>query len=242
MDFRRFIYVLGAAVVPPFAHADVFSIEPVSPRFQEDIRLHVNLNVSMYVLPTKVSMVGNTIIVALTLPGAMFPEPPPGEPFDVPLGRFPAGHYDVNVVSQTESQPPSPLANLHFDVPDQVSFNDVPAIDFTDLWWNPSESGWGLSIVEHPSKNLFAAWYVYGADGKPTWYVLPGGTWSGQVFSGSIYKTTGPYFAQAFDPATVHASSAGTASLRFDGVGNSGTLSYTIDGVTGSKAIQREPF
>ena len=38
--------------------------------------------------------------------------------------------------------------------------------DFTDLWWNPSESGWGLSLVQHPTRAMFGVWYTYGLDGK----------------------------------------------------------------------------
>ena len=32
----------------------------------------------------------------------------------------------------------------------------APSCDYTDLWWNPAESGWGLNIVQHPTRNIFA--------------------------------------------------------------------------------------
>lgn len=38
--------------------------------------------------------------------------------------------------------------------------------DFTDLWWNPSESGWGVSITQH-GNNVFARIYAYDTDGRP---------------------------------------------------------------------------
>ncbi len=41
-----------------------------------------------------------------------------------------------------------------------------PAHDYTDLWWNPGESGWGISIRQKPPAGgavdaLFAVWYTY---------------------------------------------------------------------------------
>ena len=134
------------------------------------------------------------------------------------------------------------LATLHFHVGDAPSLNlDVPLGDFSDLWWTPSESEWGMTIVEHASGNIFAAWFVYGADGKPIWYVLPGGSWKIGTFSGDVYRTTGPYFGGAFNSSSVGATRAGTASLSFSDLSH-GRLSYSVDGVTGTKAIEREVF
>jgi hypothetical protein len=39
-------------------------------------------------------------------------------------------------------------------------------IDATDLWINPSESGWGISVY-HQGATLFASLFVYGPDGQP---------------------------------------------------------------------------
>ncbi len=36
----------------------------------------------------------------------------------------------------------------------------------SDLWWNPNESGWGLSLSHH-GDSLFAVWYTYGPDNRP---------------------------------------------------------------------------
>jgi len=36
---------------------------------------------------------------------------------------------------------------LSFALP--VAARAVPATDYTDMWWNPAESGWGLSFVQH---------------------------------------------------------------------------------------------
>jgi len=90
--------------------------------------------------------------------------------------------------------------------------------DHTDLWFNASESGWGLALAQH-GNNIFGVWYTYDTDGQPLWFVLPGGTFSGATsFSGDLYRTTGPYFGSGtFDPAQVVVTKAGSASITFDG-------------------------
>lgn len=114
--------------------------------------------------------------------------------------------------------------------------------DYTDLWWNPAESGWGLNIIQHPSRNIFAVWYTYGNDAKPMWFTVPGGTWtSANTFTGLVYSTSGPAANTPFDPARVRVTPVGSATLTFTGA-NNGTWTYTINGVSGSKAITRQPF
>ena len=43
------------------------------------------------------------------------------------------------------------------------------AADYTDLWWNPAESGWGVNVVQSDTF-MFLTFFIYGQDGKPTWY------------------------------------------------------------------------
>ena len=119
---------------------------------------------------------------------------------------------------------------------------NAPAFDYTDLWWNPNESGWGLSITQHASHAIFAAWFTYGSDGKSTWYTLPSGTWtSSSTYTGPLYTAAGPAASGAFDPSQVVPTQVGTATLAFSDA-NNGTLTYSINGASGSKSITRQPF
>jgi hypothetical protein len=69
----------------------------------------------------------------------------------------------------------------------------APTVDYTDLWWNPTESGWGLNLIQHPSRAIFGVWYTYELDGTRTWFVMPGGSWtSADTFTGALYATNGP--------------------------------------------------
>ena len=116
-----------------------------------------------------------------------------------------------------------------------------PPIDYTDLWWNPSEAGWGLAIT-HQYNNIFLAWYVYdeSGNGKPMWYVASNCTVNGNSCTGTLYRTTGPAFGPSFN-APINVFSVGSATVTFTDA-NSAVFSYTVDGVSGTKPITREVF
>jgi hypothetical protein len=118
-----------------------------------------------------------------------------------------------------------------------------PAYDFTDLWWNPNESGWGLNLIQHPNSIIFAIWYTYDATGRVTWFHVPSGSWtSSMTYTGTLYAVAGPPFSSAtFNASQVKRTAVGSATLSFSSA-QAGTWSYTIDGVSGSKAISRLPF
>lgn len=121
-----------------------------------------------------------------------------------------------------------------------------PSSNYSDIWWNPNESGWGLTIADHETQ-LFAVWYTYRQDGSPTWFVIPGGTFSQgrRIFTGDAYQTTGPPYFAAFNPNAVTVTRVGSAAIDFAPPGQAaGTalFTYTIGSVSGSKQIQRQPF
>ena len=118
----------------------------------------------------------------------------------------------------------------------------VPPIDYTDLWWNPSESGWGLAVTQQFGV-MFIAWFVYDSAGKPIWYAASNCAVSATQdgCTGVLYRATGPAFSTSFDSAQLRVFTAGTVTLTFSDT-NNGTLRYTVDGVTSSKAITRQLF
>ena len=116
------------------------------------------------------------------------------------------------------------------------------AQNYSDMWFNPSESGWGVTIADHETQ-LFAVWYTYDTDGHPLWFTIPGGTFSANrtVFTGDVFRTTGPSYAGPFNPAAVVSTRVGTATFQFT-PGGAATFTWTVGGVTRSKQIQRLPF
>lgn len=113
-------------------------------------------------------------------------------------------------------------------------------IDFTDLWWNPSESGWGMAVTQQYG-NIFLAWYVYDGNGNPTWLVVPSCTVNGTACAGDIFQATGPPFGPAFSPGQVQATKVGSAVMSFIDANNA-VLSSIVNGVTVSKTLTRQVF
>ena len=110
--------------------------------------------------------------------------------------------------------------------------------DFSDLWWNPAESGWGMQLVQQDNV-VFATVFVYATDGNPTWVTAQLTYNGGGVFTGPLYATTGPYFGGVFNPANVGIRQAGSMTFTALSV-QSGTVSYSVDGVSVSKQLQRQ--
>ena len=50
-----------------------------------------------------------------------------------------------------------------------ASAQAAAATDYTDIWFNPSEAGWGMNVVQSDAF-LFLTFFIYGADSKPTWF------------------------------------------------------------------------
>ncbi len=64
----------------------------------------------------------------------------------------------------------------------------------------------------------------------------------GNVFTGTLYRTSGPPFnAVPFDPALVVPTAVGTGTLTFADADN-GTFAFTVNGVSQTKAITRQVF
>jgi len=125
------------------------------------------------------------------------------------------------------------------------------APDPTGLWYDPSESGWGLTL-EQQDTTIFAVLFVYDMAGHPVWYVAsdiveptditppapPGGP-----FRGTLYRTSGPYFGGAFDPRAVNATPVGTLTIGYpDHSGQTLSVDYTVDGAPVTKIVQRQTF
>jgi len=124
----------------------------------------------------------------------------------------------------------------------QVSWgNAQPSFNYSDLWWTSTESGWGISLLQHPSNIIFGAWFTYDDSGRPKWYVVPYCPLVGDYCFGTLYETTGSPFAQTFNPNAVTVTPVGTLSLNFTAFGN-GLMTYNVRGVTSTKLITRQPF
>jgi hypothetical protein len=111
--------------------------------------------------------------------------------------------------------------------------------DFSDLWWNQSESGWGAQLVQNNGL-IFATVFVYGVDGRPTWFTAQLHETGNFTWTGPLYSTTGPWFASVpFDSSAVGVRQAGTMTFHAATIA-SGTLEYSVDGVSVTKSVTRQ--
>jgi hypothetical protein len=115
--------------------------------------------------------------------------------------------------------------------------------NYSDQWWIPAESGWGASVLQQ-NDVLFIDLFVYDTSTSPTWFTAAAFQQAGSpaghtVFTGDLYRTTGPYFGGPFNPDLVRQSRVGT--LTFDA--NSATtavMTYTVDGTQVVKNVTRQ--
>ena len=114
------------------------------------------------------------------------------------------------------------------------------AVDFTDIWYNPAENGWGVNVVQSDTF-IFATFFVYGSTNQPTWFTaLLSLNNAGDQFVGSVYASTGswfgavPYNAALFTPIQV-----GTATFQPTS-SQTARLTYNIGTTTVTKTIQRQ--
>ena len=176
----------------------------------------------------------------------------PPEVVDIRLGSLAPGDYRVEIFATPASDGPR-VETLAFQVRERVEIAVFPPptrplADYTGMWWNPQESGWGLALHQSAvSDAVFGAWFVYGASGQPEWFTLQGGQWTTSTrWAGPVYRTTGPFFAGPdYDPRLVLIQAAGTAVLDFrqaPGEEGRARFTYTVNGITTTKVISRMAF
>ena len=177
---------------------------------------------------------------------------PPGPPIvaDVQLGRLPAGDYRVELYEPRRlSSVPAEVLFLQVRDPVQITVFPPPArplTDYTGLWYNAQESGWGLSLHQGATWVMFGLLFVYDGGNRPEWYSIQGGQWTSSTqWSGTVFRTTGPVFSSSFDASQVAYSQVGSASLDFTqapGQEGRARFTYSIGNTSVTKTITRLPL
>jgi hypothetical protein len=141
----------------------------------------------------------------------------------------------------------------------------VPERNFSDMWYDTAESGWGLSFTQHDRTNqVYAVWYTYdprepdpAGQFKPLWIVMPGGVWVTPTrITGPVFVTTGSPVTQAWNTSNLKLDSVGTFTIQFND-SSSGTFTFDVRApatatpgspasnlptLSGSKPISRQAF
>ena len=153
---------------------------------------------------------------------------------DANSGSF---HYVVNLpggpVNQTKALTRQSLAAAPFA---SCSFGTQPnlaaATNYQDIWWagtsaNPgTEQGWGINFA-HQGDVIFASWFTYDLDRAPLWLVATLHKDAPGVYSGDLYRPSGPRF-DAYDKSQFMPNpSVGHMKMTFAD-GNNATFDYTV--------------
>lgn len=255
-SFAKRVLLIGMTFgVMTTAQAENITIHPASPMSLESVvaRIHGYYTCGHEVVVTQVQQVGTAIRIDLRAPisCADFGVPPPTSfiDIDIKLGQFPSGLFSVDIFrtslpNASITFESTQVGSAQFTVTDSYAskVGPIPLVDYTDHWWNPQESGMGFSIMQHPSDRIFAAWFVYGQTGQPTWYTLQPGQWlSSTLYTGPIYKTSGTNLGATYNPGQLEITPVGTGTFIFHNYSNA-TFNYTIEGKEGSKNITRLSF
>ena len=232
-----------------FAALAQLSIVPANPSPLDTVRLrytHVGCT-----NPDSVRLSQTANVISVQVDRTFFPDcgTVAGSFEEFTLGRLPSGEYDVQLIV---NPPPPTLGPSLLVGPVHLTVGALPPTgsphpheNFEDMWWNPRESGWALNVFQSGEK-LLLVWATYDTDGRPTWLVVPSGAWSRDSanalhFSGAVYRTQGPPWSGAFDPAAVTVTAVGTADFMPRGSSNA-QFSYAIGNVSASKEIERFRF
>jgi hypothetical protein len=116
-----------------------------------------------------------------------------------------------------------------------------PPIDYSALWWNENESGWGVAVTQQYGM-IFATMFTYDASGSPVWYAASSCPLTGNSCAGDLYHVTGGSAPTVtWDGTTKVVTKVGTVNFIFQN-SSVGTMSYIINGVSGTKVISRQLF
>jgi hypothetical protein len=119
---------------------------------------------------------------------------------------------------------------------------DLASVHVGDMWWGGSaQGGWGIAVLQQ-YRTLFTVWFTYDANGAPTWYVMPSGTWSDSAtYEGRVFRaTSGPWLGATYDASKFKTTDVGSFKLRV--AGDTATFDYSVEGRSGSIPLMRFPF
>ncbi|MEE9425284.1 MAG: hypothetical protein V3V18_09930 [Methylococcales bacterium] len=82
---------------------------------------------------------------------------------------------------------------------------------WTELWWNPSLSGQGISTQQRGDR-VQATWYIYDKEGEPLWLDFSGKLVNNQL-TAPLLRFTGPGLGSDWDNLQIKSEQIGTATM-----------------------------
>jgi len=187
--------------------------------------------------PYRVAMANNQLTINLgaqVISGAVPAGCPPQAGEEIDLGRLPPGNYSMSLVDPVPRPEKPVFSNITFTVADARVAKAAPYVrlDYSGQWWDPNDSGWGLFLWHDAIDNVLAAWFTYGSDGKPMWWVFqPRWRFQRETFDADLIQTSRMPGPTSPPPNPTSLSVVGKARLEFSRVqtiAEIGTITYTI--------------
>ena len=113
--------------------------------------------------------------------------------------------------------------------------------NLTGIWFNPAESGWGLTISQQGNQ-LFPVMFTYSAAGKPVWFFgsnISRGT--DGTYSGAAFRTTGNPFNLIAGDSNFLATQAGDFHIEAMDAGRI-RFRFTLDGISQTRTLESQRF
>lgn len=127
-------------------------------------------------------------------------------------------------------------------LPGDPASTSLTQTDFTDGWWVPTESGWGMNVL-HQGGTMALMFYVFNEQSEPVWYLgvatLDPAT---GAFAGPLSLHSGTNLTEAvFGPIPRSARTVGVINFAPTSA-YTALVSYTIGTVTINKSMERFTF
>ena len=246
---KRFALAAATFALAALPAAAASTLVPAQPSAFDPVNLRMTVDSCTFV-PATVNVIADGAVLKVTqhLNNCLQPGTP--RVVDVRLGTLAPGDYRVEVYA-TQRTDTAPVETIRFSVLPRAEAAVFPPIprpltDYSGVWYNPDQSGWGLSLTQSPSHTVFGALFVYGGNNQPLWFTLQGGQWtSSTTWRGTLYRTTGPAFSDPnFDPRLVLIQPAGEATIDFTAVPATGraTFTYNVNNIPVTSQIARMVF
>lgn len=141
---------------------------------------------------------------------------------------------------QTAANTPRNFAGIQGTVPANTTVTPVATVNVHGLWLKPGEGGWGVNLSQHGTI-IFLSWFTYDAAGAGMWLFMSGATLTANnTWTGDMFRATGAPFNN-YSSSAFHADVVGSGTLTFTD-NNHGTFTYTVNGITQAKQIERFIF
>lgn len=130
---------------------------------------------------------------------------------------IPEGEHTFLATVNVGSPPNQVVLETRFTIYQFASPQGVPiTAGFTGSWYNPGQSGHGLSMEVLSGNRVLVAWHAFTPDGTQQAWISGVGQIEGNHIIVMMYRPLGGKWGYEFDSSTIVRSYWGTLTLTFD--------------------------